>query len=259
MNDRASAESIYDGETVDVKEPENLEPKADEPKAETEPTDTETDEPKGEKPDEENPEQVSSPDLEKPDEPAIVPVSALHGERDRRKAAERERDELKQKLETQPNAEPTSVFEDENGFRSEIQQDSQRFVTHALLEQSRRYANREFGKEKVDEAVAWFEEEAPNSPYLIKQFQESGNDVHEIVDLHQRHQKLEQLKDVDAVEAKMRAELEPKIRAEIEAELKGKAEELDSVPESMAGETSKGGMKGSQWSGPATPESIYDS
>jgi len=249
MESGLSAESVYDGEEVTPQEP------VTEVETEVEATEEVTEEPKGEKQEAEASEQVESPSPETTPEPATVPLSALHGERERRQALERQLQELQQ---AQQRPEPTSVFEDEQRFRQEVEQSVRGELVTTLLAQSRSHAVREHGSELVDQAERWFEQAAPDAPALIQRFHQSGNDYHEVVDLYQKHLKAEALNDVDAVEARLRAEIEEKVRAEIAAETSEKQKVLDSIPKSLAGDASKGGLQGSNWTGPTPAEQLYD-
>ena len=73
----------------------------------------------------------------------------------------------------------------------------------------------------------------------------------------ENHRELEQLKDVDGMKAKLRAEVEAEIRKEYESKAQAEKVLSESLPQSLAGVASKGSVKGSEWSGPTPLENIF--
>lgn len=243
-----SDEEIFDGAepVVEEKEPEPTEEttgeKEDEVKADAETESTAESE--------DSQEEVSSPDTEE----QTVTIKALHGERDRRKAAELRAKELEEQLSQNQKKDPTSVFEDENTFRSEISEEIRSQVVQSNLALTERFARRIHGDEAVDNAISWFKEAADSSPTLLKKFHDSGNDVDEVVNLYNKHLEAEKMNDIDAYKAQLKAEALAEAKKELEAEQAKKDELRDSIPESLTEDASIGSRKAKPFEEPSDEE-----
>jgi hypothetical protein len=187
-----------------------------------------------------------------------VPLAALTGERERRQEAQREAEELRAKLAALETKKPApSVFEDEKGFVESLKTDFDSKLINDRLNLSEALAVREFGAEKVKAASAWFKEAATKNPSLADRFRSAPLQFHAVVDMHAEHIELEKMKDLPAYKAQIRAEVEAEVKAKLEADLKEKQKLRDSIPTSLAGDASKGGLKGAAWAGPTPDEEIY--
>lgn len=225
---------------------EEVTAEADAPKEEAAETETETIEV------EEKPETEASPAPE-----SIVPVSALHGERDRRKAAEAKLKELEAQIADKDKPAPTSVFDDEGKFRQELESAVDAKLRNTVLGLTEVFARRIHGDETVDKAIDWFSETAASSPVLLQEFQQS-QDVDVVVGLYKKHLEAEELKDVPGQKAKLEAQVREEIEAKIRKEYEDKAALQNSVPTSLVGESSAGGLtsQDSDWTPPAA-EDLY--
>ncbi len=184
----------------------------------------------------------SEPEESSPDpESSVIPITALHGERDRRKAAEARAKELEAKLSESEKPDPTSVFEDENKFRQEILTKVEQDRLADRLEMSEKYARLHHGDETVDKALDWFVPAAKESPLLQQKFNEAGNDIGKVVELFQGHEKIAKLDDPNAFE-ELKAKAKAEALAEIEAEKAKKANLANSIPESLTDESSTGNL-----------------
>lgn len=201
------------------------------------------------------PEQESSPE---PDSSPHVPLSAVHGERDRRQAAEKERDDLRKQLEAKNTKEPTSVFEDEKAFASEIKSDFNQTLTNHTLNQSEFFAEREYGKPQLAAKIETFKSLVESNPQYRDQFINAVSPYHELVTIVDNHTKLEQMQDLPAYEAKLRAEIKAEVEAENAAKAKSKADLRESIPDSLARTASSGGLTASDWGGPTSLDSLID-
>jgi len=189
----------------------------------------------------------------------MVPVSAIHGERDRRKAAEGQRDELQSKLDEANKTPPTSVFEDETKWREEITAGFNQQLTNHSLNQSEFFAARELGREKLDKKIAIFKTLVETNPDLGQRFANAVSPYHELVDIVDQHDDLDKMKDIDAYKATLKAEARVEVKAEMEAEGKAKGDLLDSVPDSLVGDASKGGISSKGSFEPPTADELYNS
>ncbi len=217
-----------------------------------------TEEPKGEEPEAEVVAEEETPAEESPSsEESNVPITALHGERDRRKAAELRNKELEEQLNSQPKPDPTSVFEDEAKFRAEITSDFEQRLLTTRLEMSERYSRNTHGDEAVDSALDWFVPAAKESPLLQQKFNDAGNDVGEVVRLYNAHIEAEKLQDVDAYKAELKAEAKAEALKEIEAEQAKKSTLLDSIPDSLVSDPSAGNLNSKAFKSP-TDEELFD-
>jgi len=246
-----SIEDLFNGENdavpeeskeVKETEPEEIKSKGDKPT-------TETSEPTGEKPESKDTSPVSE---------ATVPITALHGERDRRQAAERELETLRNQ---QPAEEPkplTSVFESEDGFVSDLERKFSDQLVNRTLNESQFHAEQKYGAEALAAKVETFRQLAADNPHYAREFSESVSPYFTLVKLVDQHDELGAMKDIDSYKARLKAEAKVEALKEIEADQKGKEDLKSSIPESLVGDTSKGGLTGSEWSGPASTESVFD-
>lgn len=189
---------------------------------------------------------------------STVPITVLHGERDRRQAAERELEALKA---AQPEQEPdplTSVFESEEGFVTDLEQKFNQKLVNRTLNESQFHAEQKFGADVLAGKVETFKQIVAENPQYAQEFAQSVSPYFTLVDLVEKHQVNEELKDPVAYRAKVEAEVRAQVLKEV-ADKDQRTEILSqSIPESLAGDTSQGGLTGSTWSGPASVESIFD-
>jgi hypothetical protein len=187
-----------------------------------------------------------------------VPLAALTGERERRQEAQREAEELRAKLAAlETKKPPPSVFEDEQGAFKALKAEIEAGQINRLLNQAQALAVRQFGVEKVKVATAWFKEAAQKNPSLADRFNSDDLPFHAVVDMHAEHIELEKMKDLPAYKAQIRAEVEAEVKASLEKDAEAKRKLRDSIPTSLAGDASKGGLKGAAWAGPTPDEEIY--
>ena len=186
-----------------------------------------------------------------------VPISAMHGERDRRQAAEKERDELKAQLDESNKVEPTSVFVDEEKFRQEIASELNQKLTNASLNQSEFFAGREFGKDVLEQKIEKFKTLIETNPDLKQRFVNAISPYHELVDIVDKHDELAKMDDLDAYKAKLKAEAKAEVKAELEKEAKDKTELRDSVPDSLVGDASVGGLESTDAEPLASAKDVY--
>ena len=245
-----SDEELFDG----------AEPPKQEETAKEEPTKAK-EEPTGEK--QEADESVEAKaETPEPEEPSPgsddhVPLKALHGERDRRKAAENRAKELEEQIASQTKPDPTSVFEDEQKFRDEFKNEIRAELVQERLVLSEKFARKLHGDETVDAAIDWFAVAAKDSPLLAEKFRESGNDVDTIVSLHNSHQEAKKLEDIDAYKAELKAEAKAEALKELKAEQDAKAKLRNSIPDSLTDDPSSGGIRSDAFTEP-TDEELFD-
>ena len=113
-------------------------------------------------------------------------------------------------------------------------------------------------KETVAGKMESFKTIVAEHPHYRDLINNSDDPYFEMIELVDKHEKLSQFENIEDFEKKIRAEERAKVLAEKEAAEKDKDALKRSVPESLAGDNSKGGLKGSAWSGPAPLESILD-
>ena len=199
--------------------------------------------------------QESSPDPES----SVIPITALHGERDRRKAAEARAKELEEQLSSKDEAEPTSVFTDETKFRDEILSKVEQDRLADRLEMSEKFARRFHGDEVVDKAMDWFIPAAQENPTLQKKFNDAGNDVDKVVELFKANEAVSKLDDPEALErelAKAREEGKAEALKELQAAQAKKSELTNSIPESLVDDSSSGSL-GSKTVKAPTDEELF--
>lgn len=221
-----NGEEIEPTEAVETVE-EVEEPKGEEPEVETEPEAAE------DKPEE------STPDPKKAEDTSWQ-FEAYKDEKRKRQELERQIQELKQPKE--PEKAP-DVFENQEAYTDYIQSQIQQNSLAMRAEMSQFHAQREFGKDVVDQKLSQFREMVAKDPSLAAKVQSSSSPVYEAIDIVDKAEKLAQLENVDSIEAKIRQEVEDKIRAEYEHKYSTKAEKRSSVTPSLNNQASSQSAK----------------
>ena len=218
-----------------------------------EPTATEETQPQEEATTEEQPQEAAEtpePEAPAPEEPT-VPLAVFKSMRDDLKT---QIDQVKSQLTPQRQPEPVKapdMFEQPEQYQQFVSQQIQGARTSTKLEMSRFMAEREFGKEAVDEVVQYFDQ----NPQLSHQFVNEPSPFHAAkayVDAQRTAQEIGN--DPAAYKAKMEAE----IRAKIEAEMAAKqAQDMAAkAAPSLANTNGTGGKTDPGWSGPTPLESL---
>lgn len=188
-----------------------------------------------------------------------VPLAALQEQRDKRQSAERERDDLKSKLDaTTKPAETTSVFDDEAKFRDELKSDFDAQLNNQRYNQSQYFVGREIGEDVLATKTETFKVLAAANPALNQQIANSMSPYHEMVKIVDQHGELDKMKDLDKYKAGIRAELLAEIKADSEKGETDKAKLRDSIPESLAGDSSVGKRTSSEGFTQKTAEEVYN-
>ena len=119
-----------------------------------------------------------------------VPLTALLDEREKRQKLERELEQLRQQA--QPQApQPTQIpdpYEDPAGYQQYVQAQIDQRSFAATAEISGRFAEQKYGKETVEEAVRWAQEQGAKDPTLGQRVRASNDPVGFVVEQFQREQ-----------------------------------------------------------------------
>lgn len=110
-------------------------------------------------------------------------------ERAARQAVERERDELRRQLESQPKPAAQRApdpYEDPVGYNDFVQAQVKQTEWNMRAEMSGRFAEQKYGKEKVDAAVEWAREQGVKDPYLGPRVQSQASPVEFVVEEYER-------------------------------------------------------------------------
>ncbi len=173
------------------------------------------------------PEKVE-PAVETPAE-HMVPVSAMVSERVKRQALEHE---LAQLQKPAPAPMP-DIIEDPDGFSSALDAKLEARIVDVKKGISMTAAVGQYGQERVDAAIAYFDANPAQSQALLN----DPSPYHSAVQIAERAAKIAAIGDPDAYRAQ--------VRAEVEAELLGKNQSTEAVRQlapgpSLANETSIG-------------------
>lgn len=204
---------------------------------------------------------VKEPDSPPESEPTHVPLAALTGERSKRQETERKLAELEKRLAEKEAVKPPSVFEDEEGAFKAVESKLSQEFTNQLLHEGEAEAVSKHGEDTVQAAVAWVLDAAKTSPFIAQQLANTPllQQHRKAVTLYQQEQSRAELADPDAMRAKLKEEVKAELLAEQEAKQKETEKLRASIPKSLVGDTSKGSLKGSDWSGPTPLESVIGS
>ena len=208
------------------------------------------------------------------DDTKLVPLSVVHGERDRRKVAEAELTALKSATPTPeaeaPQAAPKlaipSVYDGEGQFREGVAD----FVKATIrqenfnerLASSQTKAMTEHGEDKVQKALDRMTPEMAKNPKYVERFRAATEPFMEIVAMAEDLDKAEKLADPDYVskwEQQEREKIEASVRAEYEGKSQAESYLDNTIPDSLAGSRSSGDLKtGTAYSGPKPLSEIVD-
>lgn len=223
------------------------------PEAEPDATQQEVEPEKGAEPEpEKEPEKVEPPST---DQPETVPMSAHIG---LRKDFQKKIDELKAQLPTKEDEPAPSVFEDEQGAFKALKDDLTSQFANELLNEGEAEAVRQHDKDTVDKAVEWVTETVAESPFLAQQLANTPllQRHRKVVELYQQEQTRAELENPDKLREQIRQEERAKLLAEQEAEKEKLEAKKQSIPKSLVGEPSAGGITSSGWSGPTDLEAV---
>ena len=205
---------------------------------------------KGVDPEPEAPEpDAESPSAELPKEE----YTAMRGERERRQKAEREADELRQRLEAleakipkEPPAPPPSLWEDEQGWQQHFGgQVAQQAALNARLDMSEMLARRDH--EDFDAMKAEFLKIAEANPALAEQAISDPDPWRKAYQIAKNAATMRELgaTDVDQMRAKLREEIMAEMAAQQSA-----APGAPAIPPSLSTQRNAGARTGPAWSGP---------
>lgn len=210
---------------VETEEPEQVEEVAEQP--EPEPEAVEAAEDTGE-------EQAEPPSAEDETQ-RHIPVTALLDEREKRQEAQRKADEALARLQAyERQMQQMQQPQQKPDFFDNPEQVVQQQVTRVKLEQSQFLAEREFGKEAVEKAIAFFDD--PANMAESQRFINHPSPYHAAVEHVKRQKFLQEVQDPDKWREQERERLRQEILAEAKATPKPKA-----PPPSMASAPARGG------------------
>ena len=187
-------------------------------------------------------------------QPETVPLSAHIG---LRKDLERQIKELKAQQSKEPEKK-IDFFEDPDGAIGALESKMSETLTNQLLNAGQGFAVRQHGQETVDQAIEWVTQAVQASPFLAQQFSQTPlmEQPLKAVELFQQEQARAEMENPAELKARIKAELLAEIKAEQESKQKEKDDLAKSIPKSLVGEGSKGGLSGSDWSGPTDLNAI---
>lgn len=246
------AEELLASSSEEPEAPVELNPEVETPEVEAAQTEVETpDEPEKVEKEPETPVEPTSTDSA-----TSVPMSAHIG---LRKDLEGQINALKSQLGTKPETTaPPSVFEDEAGAFAAMEAKFSDIVTNQLLNTGQSLAARDHGQETVDAAISWVTEAVQTSPFLLQQFTQTplALQADKAVELYKAEQTRAELEDPVSAKEKLRAEVKLELLEEQKAELEKTEKLKQSIPKTLTGDSSKGGLTGSDWTGPVPLESV---
>lgn len=163
-------------------------------------------------------EEATPPVAEVKEEQPMAPIAAMLDEREKRQKAERELELMQQRLSRfeaqQQQQPPPDWFDDPVKAANHQQNLVMQHLYDQKLNQSRFFAEREFGAEIVAEAHAYFEQ----NPQQSHQFADHPSPFHSAVEFYKRQKVINEMgSDPDAWMKAQRAEIEAQIRQELQA------------------------------------------
>lgn len=129
-----------------------------------------------------------------------VPLAALKEEREKRQALERKMAELESRVGQQPTQTPQAQrqkapdpYEDPEGYDAYVQSTVAETEWRMRAEMSGRFAEAQHGKDTVEAAITWAQEQARQDPTLEVRVRSQASPVEYVVQEYQRSQTLQQL------------------------------------------------------------------
>lgn len=204
----------------------------------------------------------SDKDESPPGSEEMMPKSAFTGlRRDFQEQVADLKAEVKS-LKTAPEPESIpSVFDNEQEHDAAIEARGEQRSAAGLMDAGKATVRRyEKDGEHVDEALEWAEATVKRSPSFGDNFQGIGHfEVpHLALELWLEDQARQKQDDPVTDRALIKEQVRLELKAEAEKKAAEKEKLRDSIPETLVGDSSKGNLSGSDWSGPATIESIVD-
>lgn len=226
-----SLDDVFNGADDQLAEPtaevaSNAEDQKDQSNAETEAKSDADTGPKGEDSQEQK-EEIKRETPARETEKEDWTFAAYRDEKRKRQELEKRLEELEKPKE---EVKAPDVLNDPDGFQQYQSQQLDQKVNNVKAEMSQFYAEKEFGKEKVQTAFNKFSEMVKDNPALYQQALSAVSPYHEIVELVDKAEKFEQMQDIESYEAKLRAEIEQKIRAEFQAQESQKSAKKSVTP-----------------------------
>lgn len=174
-----------------------------------------------------------------------VPVSALKDERTKRQALERELSEMRQwrqQLEAQARDRQLQSIENPDERLQAVQHDWQQRAVSQKLDMSRRFAERAYGADTVNEVVEFFND--PQHAPMSHQFLQTDDPFGQAVEYYNAQKALQE---IGSDPNEYKTNLREQIKAELMAELS--PTKPKTPPPSMANAPSAGGKSESVASG----------
>ncbi|ARO14428.1 hypothetical protein BVG79_01082 [Ketogulonicigenium robustum] len=197
---------------------------------------------------------------EQPDAPEAegktVPLAALHSVRDENKTLKArlaEFDAVKAQVAQmaqaqQPPAQPVRIDPSDPNFGQVLAQGVQRELVHNKLQQSRFFAEREFGKEIVDETMAYFNAH----PQESQRFLGEPSPFHAAVEFYKKQKVAAEIGDnPEGYASKLREQIKQEILAEM-----AKESVKPSRGPSLATQPNLGSRAAPEWTGPMPLDDI---
>lgn len=224
-----SLDDVLSGEPEPT--PEVVEEVLEEPKGEVETPEVEAKE-------EVKTEPVETPATEKQTEEEPWTKTAYLDEKRKRQKAESQLEEMQKDKPKAPD-----IFENQDDYTGYVRSEINNATNNTRAEMSEFFAKKEYGQDVVDEKMEKFEAMVEANPDLRTEVVNSPSPWHAMVEKVDAAEKMAELQDVPAYEAKVRAEIEAKVRAEILGEKQVEDDKLKNITPSLAGQRSSGSEK----------------
>jgi hypothetical protein len=209
----------------------------------------------------ESPEEVIEPEkvveTDEPTSPAPVETVPLSAHIGLRKDLEGQIENLRAQIAT-PAEPKKDFFEDPEGSLNALRTEFNETLTTQMLNTGKAEAVDKYDQDTVDNAVEWVAQAVASSPYIAQQFTKTPllQQHRKAVELHKAELARADLADPETMRATLKDEVKKELLAEMETEQAGKDKLSASIPKSLTGDSSKGGLTGSDWSGPVDLDSL---
>lgn len=184
-----------------------------------------------------------APPAESEEKQQSIPITALLDEREKRQAAERRAQEAEkwrkdmEERQRSAQAEVPDFYNDPDARLNHERQAFQQALIGSKLQQSRFLAERDFGKETVEAAYAYFDQ----NPQLSHQLLSHPSPFHAAVEFHKRQQAADEIgADPEAWKTKQIEQMREQIKQELLSEMQSPAQPKPRPPGSLASAPASG-------------------
>ncbi len=210
MSEELSLDEILSGESAEESQPEPETEESTDTQEVQQPEETQEDESKQDEKEPEKPEEESK----QGEEPKDWSYHAYKDEKAKRQALEKRLEELESKsAQPEDKTERPSVFEDQNAFADSLKQEFKQELAQHKLQVARELMLETYNDYEANEKL-FVETVAKENPILAEQARKAANPAKFVYQQAKKYKQYQEMQDVDAYKAKLKAEVLAELKSE---------------------------------------------